>query len=361
MAEKEDRIDNLDERAASLLKALIREFVQTSRPVGSRRLAKIHHEDLSSATIRNVMADLEEMGFVTQPHTSAGRVPTVKGYRFYVDTLTENHQALSDEDIDRIRSGLGSEADPDALMNKTSQLLSSLSNNVGFVLAPPMSLTVMKHLEFVKIAVRRVLVILVSQTGLVQHRLIRVEEELKQSELDQASRYLVRNFEGKTLGEVRDELIKLMSEEKALYDRMLQNVILLGSASLMREGEAGESDAEVYLGGTAKIISQPELADVNRMMTLFQTFEEKSRLVKILTECVRSDQNRPTVTIGLEKHIPGMRDLALISSPYSYAGGGAGTLGILGPSRMEYEKAICLVDYVAKLFGQVLAGNNKRQ
>ncbi len=349
----------LEERAASILRILIREFVRTNKPVGSRRLAKIHDEELSPATIRNVVADLEETGFVTQPHTSAGRVPTAKGYRFYVDSLAET-QSLPDEDVDRIRQSLGEESDPDTLMNKASQLLSALSNNVGFVLAPPLSMTVMRHIEFVKIAGRRVLVILVAKTGLVQHRILRLEDELPQSELDQASRYLVHNFEGKSLSEIRDELIKLMSEEKALYDRMLQNVILLGNASLMREGDDADAESEVYLGGTARIIDKPELADVNRMMTLFQTFEEKSRLVRILNECVRCDQRRPTVTIGLEKHIPGMMDLALISSPYSYDRGVTGTLGILGPSRMEYEKAISLVDYVAKLFGQLLANNNKR-
>lgn len=348
----------MDERARGILKALIREFVRTSRPVGSRRLAKIHEEELSAATIRNVVADLEELGFVAQPHTSAGRVPTPKGYRFYVDSLAERRR-LSDRDVGRIQQSLGQVADPDALMNKTCRLLASLSNNVGFVLAPPMSVTVMKHIEFVKISVHRILVILVAATGLVQHRIIRFDDDLKRAELDQASRYLVRNFEGKTLTEVRDELIKLMSEEKALYDKMLQNVLLLGAASLMSEESQAEAQSEVYLGGTSTIIDKPELADVSRMMTLFQTFEEKSRLVKILTECVSPDQFRPTVTIGLEKHIPGMRDLALISSPYAYDEGVTGTLGILGPSRMEYEKAISLVDYVAKLFSQLLTNNPK--
>lgn len=349
--------ENLNPRSQRLLKSLIREFVRTGKPVGSRRLSKMSREKLSAATIRNVVADLEEMGYVEQPYTSAGRIPTAKGYRFYVSSLSPGRH-LSDRNVDRIRHALAEETDPDALLNKTSRLLSALSNNVGFVLTPPISMAVMKHIEFVKISPRRILVILVSQTGLVQHRLIRVKEEFSQADLDQAGSYLVQHYAGRTLAHVRDELIRLMSEEKALYDRLLGKVLLLGSVSLIPGEESGSEDSEVYLGGTAKIVEKSEMADVKRMVALFQTFERKSRLVKILSECVRPDDVGPTVTIGLEDHIPGMRDLALISSPYATEHG-VGTLGILGPSRMEYQKVISLVDYVAKLCGELLARNNR--
>ncbi len=348
----------LDERGRGILQALIREFVRTGKPVGSRRLSKLSREGLSAATIRNTVADLEEMGYVEQPHTSAGRVPTAKGYRFYVSALSPG-RPLSDRDVDRIRKVLMREADPDELMNKTSQLLSSLSDNVGFVLRPPISMAVMKHIEFVKIAPRRILVILVSQTGLVQHRLIRVEEEFTQTDLDQAGSYLVTNFAGRTLAQVRDDLIRLMSEEKALYDRLLKKVLVLGTASLMPGEQDPTEESEVYLGGAARMVEKSEVADVKRMVALFRTFERKSQLVKILTECVRHEQAGPTVTIGLEDHIPGMGDLSLISSPYA-SEHGEGTLGILGPSRMEYQRVISLVDYVAKLFGELLARNDLR-
>ncbi len=348
--------DDLNLRSEQLLKTLIREFVRTGKPVGSRRLSKLNREGLSAATIRNAVADLEEMGYVEQPYTSAGRIPTAKGYRFYVSSLSPGHR-LSDRSVDRIRDALSKETDPDALLTKTSRLLSSLSNNVGFVLTPPISMAVMKHLEFVKIAPRRILVILVSQTGLVQHRLIRVEEEFSQTDLDQAGSYLVRNYAGRTLAQVRDELIRLMSEEKALYDKLLKRVLLLGSASLMGADEGKPEDSDVYLGGTAKMMEKSELGDVKRMVALFQTFERKSQLVKLLSECVRLEDAGPTVTIGLEDHIPGMRDMALISSPYATEHG-VGTLGILGPSRMEYQKIISLVDYVAKLCGELLARNS---
>lgn len=348
--------DQLDNRGRRILAGLIREYVRTGKPVGSRRLARLDREGLSPATIRNIMAELEQMGFVVQPHTSAGRIPTDKGYRFYVDALLEAKE-LSVKDVERINQSLGSETDPGELMTKTSQVLSAFSNNIGFVLAPPISLAVLKHIEFVRISQRRILVILVTQAGLVQHRLIQIDEDLPQLDLDQAGRYLVQNFDGKTLFDIRDELLALMKEEKALYDRMLKNVVVLGSAGLMRS-ESGPAEAgEVYLGSPSRLIQKPEWADVNCMIALFETFEKKNRLVKIIAECLKAEQAGTTVTIGLDKHIAGMRDWALVSSPYSYNDRVVGSLGILGPARMEYAKAISLVDYVAKLFGRILSSN----
>lgn len=349
----------LDQRSRRILRSIIQEYVRTGKAVGSRRLARMDREGLSAATIRNIVANLEDMGFVTQPHTSAGRIPTDKGYRFYVDSLLET-KGLSTREVERIRHSLAHEADPGELMTKTSQILSALSDNVGFVLAPPLSLSTLRHIEFVGISRRRILVILVTQTGLVQHRLVHINENLGQADLDQAGRYLVRNFAGKTLLQIRDELLSLMSEEKALYDRMLKTVILLGCASLVPSDTDVSRESEVYWGTTSRIMQKPELADVNRMIALFQAFEEKGRLLKIITECLRADAGGPTVTIGLGKHLPGMRDWALVSSPYTYDNQVVGSLGILGPARMQYAKTISLVDYVAKLFGQLLSSNQTR-
>jgi heat-inducible transcriptional repressor len=352
---REKRQPELDERSRDVLRELIREYIRTGEPVGSRRLAKLSREPLSSATIRNVVSDLEELGFVVQPHTSAGRIPTDKGYRFYVDSLLEC-KLLSSKELERIHQSLEKVTDPDKLMDKTSQLLSAVSRNIGFVMAPPLSLAIMKHIEFVRIAERRILVILVTSGGLVHHRLVQSDEDFSQADLQQASRYLVDNFESKTLQEIRDELLKLMTEEKALYDKLLRNVVFLGSVSLMEEDKDNQGN-EVYLGGTVRLMEKPELADVNRMIALFRNFEEKSRLVKILSECLRTSSTGPIVTIGLDKHLPGLGDWSLVASPYSYDDGLIGSLGIIGPSRMEYEKAISLVDYVAKLFGKILSRN----
>lgn len=353
MSLREHEKTELNERARNVLRHIIQEHVRTGKPVGSRRLSRIYPERLSPATLRNVMADLEELGYVSQPHTSAGRVPTPDGYRLYVRNLLKADR-LSSQQIEQIEESLRDETDPGELMSKASRVLAACSSHMGFVLSPPLSHSVMKHIEFVRLTRQRILVILVTRTGLVQHRMVSLEEDLTQSELDQAGHYLVENFSGKSLVEIRSELIKLMSQEKALYDRILKNVILLGSAGLIR-ADAEESEvSDVYLGGTSTIIRNFEVAEIDRMIALFQTFEEKSRLIKIIGECLKEDETGPTVTIGLEEHIPGMKDWSLITSRYLYDHRTAGTLGILGPSRMEYAKAISLVDYVAKLFGRIL-------
>ena len=344
------------ERPREVLKAIVREYVRSGKPVGSRLLAKAYKEGLSAATLRNVMAELEEMGLVTQPHTSAGRIPSTKGYRFYVDSI-ESAWKLPNRQAARIKQSLEPEGDPEELMHKTSQLLSTLSDNVGFVLAPPVSAATMKHIKFIKNPRQRILVILVTGSGLVQHRLIHLDQDFAQSELDQAGRYLVAHFEGKTLVEIRAELVGRMLEDKSLYDRLLMNAVLLGTASLVKSEDEEDEETEVYLGGTTRIMQKPELADIDRMITLFQTFEEKDRLVKIINECLKISSSEPSVRIGLGKDVPGMRDWALVSSPYLHNQKVIGSLGILGPSRMEYEKTISLVDYVAKLFSELLLNN----
>jgi heat-inducible transcriptional repressor len=352
----EQQPSQLDERSRNVLKTVIKEYVRVGKPVGSRRLSRIYRENLSPATLRMVMADLEEAGYLTQPHTSAGRIPTQEGYRLYVQFLLKT-KALPPEQLGQIRKCLEDETDPLELMNKTSRLLSAYSNNIGIVLPPPLSRASLRHVEFVKIGERRILVILVSRAGLVQRRFLRMDEDFSQTELDQAGRYLVEHFSGRSLSEIRSDLIRMMSREQALYDRLLKTVILVGSATLSTSDEEEADESQVYLGGTARLLRSLESADIDRLIALLQTFEERKRLVKIITECLRETAHGPSVTIGLEKHIPGMRDWTLITSPYRCDGQTSGTLSILGPSRMEYDRAISLVDYVARLFGQIM-GNN---
>ncbi|MEJ2143766.1 MAG: heat-inducible transcriptional repressor HrcA [Acidobacteriota bacterium] len=346
----------LDERSCNVLKTLIKEFIRVGQPVGSRRLSRIYREKLSPATLRTVMADLEEGGFLTHPHASAGRVPTAAGYRFYVEHLLGSKD-LSPAESGAIRRSLEEERDPNEMMSKASQLLSTYTNNIGIVLAPPISRAVMKHIEFVRLSDERILVILVSRTGFVRHRLIRLESALTQEELNQASLYLTENFAGRNLLEIRRDLVRLMSQERALYDRLLRNVILLGSATLSRDDAADEEEPDVFLDGTSRVIHRLRDDDLDRLISLMETLERKSQLVKIIVACLSTEADRPSVTIGLEEHIPGMSNWTLITSPYQYDRHMTGTLGILGPSRMEYDRAISLVDYVAKLFGQLMEKN----
>lgn len=344
----------ITQRAHQLLHLLVLEYIRTGVPVGSKRLASLHEEGISPATIRAILARLEKAGFLNQPHTSAGRVPTTKGFQFYVDGL-ETTPALPNRQVARIREMLEQETDPGDLMAQTSQILSRLSNNLGFVLAPPQSVSVLKRIEFVKISSRRILAILVTRAGLVQSRLIATSRDLNQEDLARAGRCLQEEFEGQTLSQIRRELRRLQSRTLR-ESRPPRDAIRLGSASLVRSRQSPGRDSEVYFGGTSRLLQQPELNDQDRAAGLFRTMGRKSRLAEVLTERLDADQPVPHVTLDLDRHIPEMRGWAMISSPYLYRESVAGSLGILGPKRMKYDKGISLVGYVARLFGQILSG-----
>jgi heat-inducible transcriptional repressor len=304
---------------------------------------------LSPATIRNIMADLEDEGYLEQPHTSAGRIPSHRGYRFYVNHLADSSKVSKSDE--RYINRLLSESDtPEELMSRASLILSTISKNVGVVIAPPMGATIFKHIEFVDLSDGKILVVFVSKTGLLQRRLIRVEERYTQEELDKAGRYLVEKFSGKTLTEIRNELISLMQFERSLFDGML-DLLRTWSGTLWEEA----SSDSIYLQGTSNILNQPEFADVERMRMLFQMFEEKGRLVKILNECIsNSAQDGVTIGIGSELGVPDMRDFTLIASSYASNDHTTGFLGIIGPTRMEYERGISLVAYLGRRVGEMI-------
>jgi heat-inducible transcriptional repressor len=343
----------LTQRAHQVLHLLVLEYIRTGVPVGSKRLASLHQEGISPATIRAIMARLEQAGFLNQPHTSAGRVPTTKGFQFYIDGL-ERTPDPPHRQVARIRQMLEQETDPGDLMVQTSQILSRLSNNLGFVLAPPQSVSFLKRIEFVKISSRRILAILVTRAGLVQSRLIASSRDLNQEDLDRAGLFFQEEFKGQTLSHIRRELRRLQTCSRR-EARPRNDAIRLGSASLFRSRRNPGSDSEVYFGGTSRLLQQPELTDQDRAAGLFRTMERKSRLAKVLTERLDADQPAPRVTLDLDRHIPEMRGWAMISSPYLYRERVAGSLGILGPRRMKYDKGISLVGYVARLFGQILS------
>ncbi|MEO8436078.1 MAG: heat-inducible transcriptional repressor HrcA [Pyrinomonadaceae bacterium] len=351
-----------DPRGQAVLSAIIKEHLITGEAVGSRVLSDrfAHAAGLSAATIRNVMGELEEAELVEQPHTSAGRIPTDKGYRFYVDHILQNAK-LSRSDRSAIDALLMSAADgarsePDRLMEKTSHLLSALSENVGIVVWPPLSENLLQHIEFLQLADNRILVILVSTTNIVRNRIIHVDEQLSQEDLERTGRYLNAEFRGKSLLAIRAEILELMREEKALYDQLLRNAILLCDTSLADEDSTA---GDVYVDGTSNMLAKPDFADAARMRELFRMFEEKSRLVKILNECVAKDQLFPggvQVVIGREHATPSMRNCTLITAPYRIGEGETtGTLGVVGPMRIEYARMMAVVNYMARLIERTLS------
>ncbi len=348
MAPKESS-RQIDERMREILKLIVRSYITSGEPVGSRTLSKSLGFRLSPATIRNVMADLEEAGYLTQPHTSAGRVPSEHGYRFYVDNLAESGR-LSRSDERYISRTLADSDSPEEVMLRASYLLSTISKNVGIVIAPPMAATVLKHIEFVDLGDGKILVVLVSKSGLLQRRLIRVSDTYSQDELDKAGKYLVEKFSGKSLTEIRNELIRLMQMERSFFDRMLSLLRTWGE-SLSEDSEANP----IYVQGTSNMLQQPEFADVERMRMLFQMFEEKGRLVQILNECISSNPPEGVkIAIGSELGNPKMRDFTLITSIYASTDRTNGFLGIIGPIRMEYERGISVVGYLGRVVGEMI-------
>jgi heat-inducible transcriptional repressor len=360
------KIETPDSRGQAILSAIINEHLVTGDPVGSRTISDkfAGATGWSPATIRNVMAELEELGLVEQPHTSAGRVPTDKGYRFYVDHML-GEARLSRADlaaIDSLLGGLRGEAPaPDRLMERTSHLLSELSANVGIVISPSLAENILQHIEFVRLADSRILVILVSSSNIIQNKIVHVDEVLSQEELDRTARYLNVEFSGKSLATIRADILELMRQEKALYDKLLQNAILLCERSL--EGEESAT-GEVFVDGASNILMKPDFVDAERMRELFRTFEEKSRLVKILNECVARDPQLVgrdvQVVIGREHQTPSMQDCALITAPYRLGTGQAasGAIGVVGPMRIEYARMMAVVNYVARHIERILWEQN---
>jgi heat-inducible transcriptional repressor len=350
-----------DIRAQAVLSAIIKEHLVTGEPVGSKTISDrfAHRSGWSSATIRNIMAELENAGFVEQPHTSAGRAPTDKGYRYYVDHMLDKAE-LSNADREAIHSLLDiqrveSANNPEWLMERTSQVLSTLSENVGIVVSPSLSENTLQHIEFVQLGDNRILVVLVSTPGIVHNKIIRLDEPLSQDDLERTARYLNVEFAGKSLRAIRAEILELMRAEKALYDRLLRNAVLLCDRSL--EGE-GASSAEVYVDGASNFLTKPDFADAQRMRELFRTFEEKSKLLKILNECMGRDSQwvrNVQVVIGRENVAPSMQSCALITAPYRIGAGDAiGTLSVVGPMRIEYARMVAVVNYLARLMEQFL-------
>ncbi len=294
-----------------------------------------------------IMSDLEEFGYVDQPHTSAGRIPTDKGYRFYVDSLMDRIP-LSAAEVEWIEQQVTPNAvEVGDLLREARNLLAALSPYVVVALEPRLHETQFQRIEFVFMSRDRVLVILLADTGLVLHKTVRIEEPLTQDDLDRMARYLTDLLKGRTLREIRDLLVAQMAEEKAQYDRLLAQALRLGTKAL-----EGEDESDIHVAGAARIADQPEFADVSRMKSLFSAFEDKSKLVMILNECLAAD--RCQIFIGSEIPVQDIQNLSVIAAPYRQGERTLGVLGVLGPTRMDYARALALVETTAKLLSRVL-------
>ncbi len=337
----------LGEREKKVLEAIIEDYIETAEPVGSRTVAKKLKMALSPATIRNVMADLEETGFLLQPYTSAGRIPTDRAFRHYVDGLREMRR-LSRLSRDRIDSSLQIEKlDMNDILRRASAILSSISKQTGIVMGPRFENTVFKHVEFIGVSEKRILVVLVSTMGEVQNKIIEIDESMTQDELDQYSRYLTEIMGGLTLAEAKGRIMEEMKKERVLFDRLMFRALQLSQKALEGLGEG-----DIYIEGKTNIIQSPEFADLEKMRLLLLAFEEKGKLVKILDKALSSPGIR--ISIGEENELREMKACSLIAAPYAKEKAVLGTVGVIGPTRMDYCGIIPLVDYTARMLSRIL-------
>lgn len=339
-------------RQRNILRAVISSYIDSALPVASQTVTKSFSIGLSPATIRHIMAELEEMGFLSQPHPSAGRVPTSKGYRLYVDDLLE--EWLSGAPSDLFREAFLEERylapksdDIHGLLQETTRMLSMLSHYAGLVLAPNSLKARLERIEFILLRPGVCLALLVSKDGLVQHRTIEADPDWAQTDLTRISQLLNAKFAGKSLEEIRSQLLREMKAEKDLYDRMLQEAMEFGRRLL-----TDQPQDELYVGGASNILDLPDFADVEKMRDLFKTFEEKASILKLLNCCMETEGVQ--ILIGSEIDHPAIRGCSLVVSTYRGASNSIGTLGVIGPTRMEYDRVIPLVDQTAKLLGRLL-------
>lgn len=335
----------LTERHSQVLRAVIHDYVLTNQPVGSGSVAR-RHLHLSAATVRNVMGDLERLGLLSQPHTSAGRVPTDRGFRLYVDDLLEV-RTLTPRERERIRTDfeVALEGGED-VMRHTGHLLSTVSNLVGLVLAPPLDEVVIRRIELVRIGTRRVMAILISDQPVVHNRTLRTEEDYPRADLETMARYLNETLSGCTLGEMVARIEAQRRSDRLLYDRLRERALRLGLEAL----ESG-TDGALYVEEATRLLEQPEFLDVGRMKALFRALEEKSRILALLRATIESDG--VNVLIGSESQVAEMQGCTLVTSRYTAGGRAAGSVGVIGPTRMDYRRIIPLVGYVANLLSQV--------
>lgn len=343
----------LSGRDREILRDVVRTYLLSGEPVSSRTVARQSRLGVSPATIRNAMADLEELGFLDQPHASAGRVPSSSGLHFYIDTLMES-RGLSDADRSRIEGELsGSSPGARQLVDTTTQLLSSLSGQVGVVLTPAFGDTVLDAVDFVPLSGHRVLCVIVSRTGFVEHKLIEADEELSRDELVRVANYLTETFRGQTLRAIRETLLSRMSEDRAQVDRLLGRAIVLAARGL-----DADSSRDVRVEGTSALLAGADGAELERVRRLLETFSERRRLVELLSLCLEGNGVR--VVIGEDSDVTSDLGLTLVARPFGPDASGRGTLGILGPARMPYDRIIPLVDFLGEALSRALEQSGGR-
>ncbi|MCY7307427.1 MAG: heat-inducible transcriptional repressor HrcA [Rhodoferax sp.] len=330
----------LDDRARVLMKALVERYIADGQPVGSRTLSRASGLELSPATIRNVMSDLEDLGLIVSPHTSAGRIPTARGYRLFVDTmLTVSKGHLGAQSL--------APDQPQKVISNAAQLLSSLSQFVGVVLAPRRS-SVFRHIEFLRLSEKRLLVIIVSPDGDVQNRVIYTELDYSQGQLIEAANYLNANFVGMAIEQVRERLKSEVESLRSEIATLMQAAVTLNTEAI------AQGQDEVVISGERNLLALSDFSsDMGQLRRTFELFEQKAQLLRLLDVAGQAEGVR--IFIGGESQVVPFEDLSIVSAPYEVDGQVVGTLGVIGPTRMAYDRMIQIVDITSKLVSNALS------
>ena len=332
----------LDDRAKLLLKALVERYIADGQPVGSRTLSRASGLELSPATIRNVMSDLEELGLISSPHTSAGRIPTTRGYRLFVDTmLTTQREHLPPQIL--------AAEQPQKVISNAALLLSNLSQFVGVVIAPRRT-SVFRHIEFLRLSEKRYLVIIVSPDGDVQNRVIFTESDYSQTQLLEAANFLNANYAGMAIEQVRERLKTEVDQLRGEIANLMQTAVQVSSEVLSQEQD------EVVIAGERNLLSVSDFStDMSQLRRAFDLFEQKTQLMRLLDTSSKAEGVR--IYIGGESHVVPIEDLSVVSAPYEVDGRIVGTLAVIGPTRMHYDRMIQIVDITSKLVSNALSHN----
>ncbi|HVY23315.1 MAG TPA: heat-inducible transcriptional repressor HrcA [Steroidobacteraceae bacterium] len=345
MSPESDEI--LSDRAQQLLRILVEQYIRDGQPVGSRTLSRESGMSLSSATIRNVMADLEEMGFVSSPHTSAGRMPTAKGYRFFVDTLLKI-RPLEEQAVQAIQQGLMPQSsDPKLLIAQASRMLSSITQLAGVVTLPRQAHTALSQIEFLSLSDNRVLAVLVTNGREIQNRVVQLDRSYSSDELRRAANYLNEQFAGRDINEVRVQLLQELQQTREHLNQSMLDAVRLAQQAVAPDPSSGRM--EYVIAGETNLMSFAELSNVEKLRRLFEAFNQQRDILHLLDQSLRADGVQ--IFIGQESGYTILDDCSVVTAPYMVDKEAIGVLAVIGPTRMAYERVIPIVDLTAKLLG----------
>jgi heat-inducible transcriptional repressor len=347
--------DDLDSRARDVLREIIIEHVATGEAISSRSLAKCGQFQLSPASLRNVMADLEDLGYLQHPHTSSGRIPTDRGYRFFIDYLMKS-RALTQREREAIDDEVSHSDEIEEVLHLATRVISRLSDQVGVVFMPTLLQFAIRSMDFVLVAENRIMCIIVGTNGVVVNKIIETRQPFTRDELEKISRFITVEFSGMTLDTIRRRLVRMTEEERAQHDRLLQKTIALGIGAV---NDVSPVEHELVVEGAASILTKPEFADAAALRKTFLALQEKEKLVEILNACLTEDGLQ--ILIGSESDFTQVHNFSIVARPYGSSASPLGIVGIIGPMRMEYARVAPLVDYLGRALSRKIEEKEQQQ